>query len=260
MLNFDLLTIILQTVNFLVLAGVLHYFLFRPMMRRARERKMEKERLMQELAEERQEVEAQRAELEQRLSEAEEEAERIISEARNRAEQSREELLQEANEEIERMLAEAHTDVQRTRRQAMEEFHDELLEAILSVSRQLIGRVAPDAMHEALAQQLNDRIWEMGRSDIERVEAFRVSLGDREPTAYVTSAQPLSSEQQGELARTLTALADRHVDLELRTDSDLAAGLRVRLEDIVIDNTVAGQLEELRESVEQSLKENLENE
>lgn len=100
----------------------------------------------------------------------------------------------------------------------------------------------------------------MGRSEMARVEAFRVSLGDREPTAYVTSAKPLSSEQQGELARTLTALADRHVDLDLRIDASLAAGLRVRLEDIVIDNTIAGQLQELRESVAQALKEDIENE
>ncbi len=260
MLNLDLWTIIIQIVNFLIIAGVLYYFLFRPIMRRARERASEKEHLMQELAQERQEVEAQRAELENRLADAEEEAERIINEARDRAEQTRAELLEEANEEIEQMLAEAHTDVRRMRRQAMEEFHDELLDAILAVSRQVIGRIAPDTIHDTLAQQLNDRIWEMGRSDMERVEAFRVSLGDREPTAYVTSAQPLSTEQQGELARTLTALADRHVDLELRADPNLAAGLRVRLEDIVIDNTIASQLEELRESVAQALKEQLDNE
>lgn len=260
MLNLNLTTIVIQIANFLVMAGVLYYLLFRPMMKHAREQAMEKERLMRELAEERQEVEAQRADLADRLSDAEEEAERIINRARDRAEQARTELLEEANEEIERMLSETHIDVRRMRRQAMEEFHDELLDAILSVSQHVIGRVAPDVTHNALVQQLNERIWEMGRSDMERVEAFRVSLGDREPTAYVTSAQSLSSEQQGELARTLTALADRHVDLELRTDATLAAGLRVRLEDIVIDNTIAGQLQELRESVAQALKEDMENE
>ncbi len=260
MLNLDLWTIALQIVNFLILAGGLYYFLFRPMMKQAKKRAMEKEHLMQKLAEERQEVDAQRAELKHQLDEAEEEAQRIVNNARDRAEQTRAELLQEANDEIERMLTEAHTDVQRIQRQAMEEFHDELLDAILSVSQQVIGRVAPDATNDALVQQLNERIWEMGRSDMERVEAFRVSLGDREPTAYVTSAQSLSSEQQGELARTLTALADRHVDLELRTDPNLAAGLRVRLEDIVIDNTISGQLDALRESVAQALKENMANE
>ncbi|HDQ73313.1 MAG TPA: hypothetical protein ENN19_14655 [Chloroflexi bacterium] len=260
MLNLDLTTIVLQIVNFLIMAGVLYYLLFRPMMKQAREQAMEKERLMRKLAEERQKVETQRANLEDQLSDAEEEAERIINRARDRAEQTRTELLEEANEEIERMLSETHIDVRRMRRQAMEEFHDELLDAILSVSQQVIGRVAPDVTHDALVKQLNERIWKMGRSEMARVEAFRVSLGDREPTAYVTSAKPLSSEQQGELARTLTALADRHVDLDLRIDASLAAGLRVRLEDIVIDNTIAGQLQELRESVAQALKEDIENE
>jgi hypothetical protein len=130
----------------------------------------------------------------------------------------------------------------------------------LDISGQVIGRVAPTEVHDKLAQQLNDRIWELGRSDMERVETFRLSLGDRAPTAYVTSAQDLSSEQQGELARTLTALADRHVNLELKTDASLAAGLQVRLEDIVVDSSIAGQLDELQDKVTEALKERMGNE
>ncbi|HEC33912.1 MAG TPA: hypothetical protein ENI37_04275, partial [Chloroflexi bacterium] len=61
-------------------------------------------------------------------------------------------------------------------------------------------------VHDSLVQQLSDRIWELGRSEMERVETFRRSLGDRAPTAYVTTARPLSPEQQGLLARTFTAL------------------------------------------------------
>jgi F0F1-type ATP synthase delta subunit len=109
-------------------------------------------------------------------------------------------------------------------------------------------------------QQLSDRIWELGRSEMERVETFRRSLGDRTPTAYVTTARPLSPEQQGLLARTFTALADRHVNLELKTDPALAAGIRVRLGDTIVDHSIAGQLADLRESVSTALKERMAHE
>jgi F-type H+-transporting ATPase subunit b len=260
MLNLDFATIAFQIANFLALTALLYYFLFQPVMSRVKERRAEKERLVREMAQDREEAEKLRAELEARLAEAEEEADEIIAEAQKRAEEERAALLEETHEEVERILAEAHTDAHRLHRQAVEQFHEELLDAILDISGQVIGRVAPPEVHDKLAQQLNDRIWELGRSDMERVETFRLSLGDRAPTAYVTSAQDLSSEQQGELARTLTALADRHVNLELKTDASLAAGLQVRLEDIVVDSSIAGQLDELRDKVTEALKERMRNE
>lgn len=260
MLNLDFATIAFQIANFLALTALLYYFLFQPVMSRVKERRAEKERLAREMAQDREEAEKLRAELEARLAEAEEEADEIIAEAQKRAEEERAALLEETHEEVERILAEAHTDAHRLHRQAVEQFHEELLDAILDISGQVIGRIAPPEVHDKLAQQLNDRIWELGRSDMKRVETFRLSLGDRAPTAYVTSARDLSSEQQGELARTLTALADRHVNLELKTDASLAAGLQVRLEDIVVDSSIAGQLDELRDKVTEALKERMRNE
>jgi F-type H+-transporting ATPase subunit b len=260
MLNLDFATIAFQIANFLALTALLYYFLFQPVMSRVKERRAEKERLAREMAQGREEAEKLRAELEARLAEAEEEADEIIAEAQKRAEEERAALLEETHEEVERILAEAHTDAHRLHRQAVEQFHEELLDAILDISGQVIGRIAPPEVHDKLAQQLNDRIWELGRSDMKRVETFRLSLGDRAPTAYVTSARDLSSEQQGELARTLTALADRHVNLELKTDASLAAGLQVRLEDIVVDSSIAGQLDELRDKVTEALKERMRNE
>lgn len=255
MLNLDWATIAFQIANFLVLAVVLYYVLFRPMMRRVKERAAEKRRQTQELAEERREVERLRAEWEERLANAQEEADRIISQAQEQVEAERQEMLEDVEQEAERILTEAHQDAQHMRQQAWEEFHDELLEAILSISAQVISQTAPPELHDRLLKQLNERIWEMGRSEIERVEAFRRSLGERTPTAYVNTARPLSPEQQGELARTLTALADRSVDLEIETDLALGAGIQVRLVDIIVENSIAGRLEEIRETVSRKLEE-----
>jgi F-type H+-transporting ATPase subunit b len=260
MLNLDMATIAFQIINFLVLAALLYRFLFRPVMRGVKERADEKERLAHEMAREREEAAQLRAELEGRLAHAKEEAAAIIAQAGEQAEAERKELLYEVQAEAERLLVEAHTDAHRLRQQAVDEFHGDLLDAILEISGQVIGRTAPPELHDALVQQLNDSIWELGRSEMQRVEAFRRSLGDRDPTAYVTTARPLSPEQQGLLARTFTALADRHVNLEVQTDPSLAAGLRVRMADVVVENSIAGQLAELRETASSALKERLTHE
>jgi F-type H+-transporting ATPase subunit b len=250
----DLQTLLFQLANFTILAVLLYFVLFRPVMRKMREQEAEKERIARETAQDRQEAERLRAALEDRLAGVEEEATAIVARAREQAEVERTALLQEAEAEAERILTEAHANADRIGSQTMNEFQDEILDTILAVSGHVIGQVTPPEVHAALIQQLSDRIWEMGRSEMGQVDTLRRALGDREPTVYVTTAQPLTAEQQGLLARTFTALADRHVNLEVTTDPTLAAGLRVRLGDMVVDNSIADRLEALRESVAQTLK------
>ncbi len=257
MLNLDIWTIAFQIINFLALVAALYYLLFRPVMRSVKEREAEKEQLAHESVQERQEAARLHAELETRLAHADEEVAAIIATAREQAEAERKALLQETQAEVERFMVEAHADAHRLQQQTVDESHDDLLDAILEISGWAIGRTAPPEVHETLVQQLSDRIWELGRSEMERVETFRRSLGDRTPTAYVTTARPLSPEQQGLLARTFTALADRHVNLELKTDPSLAAGIKVRLGDTLVDHSIGGQLAELRETVSMALKERM---
>jgi len=260
MLNLDVWTIAFQIINFLALTAALYYFLFRPVMRSAKERAAEKEQLAREMAQDRQEAANLRAELEARLAHADEEAAAIIATAREQAKEEQAALLEETQAEVKRILTEAHADARRLQRQAVDDFHDEIVDTILEISSWAISHTAPPEVHDALVQQLSDRIWELGRREMERVEVFRRALGGRTPTAYVTTARPLSPEQQGLLARTFTALADRHVNLELKTDPTLAAGIQVRLGDTLADNSIGGQLAELRETVSQTLRERMTSE
>ena len=249
MLNLDIATVVFQIINFLGLTALLYYFLFRPVMRGMKERAAEREKLAREMAQDREAVAQLRAGLEARLEHTEEEAALIITQAEQRAQAERKAFLQEPQAEVERILVEAHADARRLRTQAVDDFHDELLDAILETSAHLVGQAAPPEVHDTLVRQLSDRIWELGRSEIERVDAFRRSLGERVPTAYVKSARPLTPEQQGLLASTFTALADRNVNLDWSADPALAAGMQVRLGDFIVDNSIAGQLSELREAV-----------
>ena len=254
MLNLDLATVAFQVVNFVILAVLLNRLLFQPMLRNAAQRRAERELLAQQLAEERQNVASLRAEQQRWQEQIEQEMQEATKEARARAEAERQELLKQARSEAERMLVEAQADVQRLAQQAMDEFHDQLVETVLAVSGTVIDRVAPPELHDALISGLSQRIREMGRSEMRRVESIRHSLGEREPTAFISSARELSVEQQGQLAQILTALADRHVSLELGTDPDLVAGVRVRLGDMAMDNSIAGRLQELKDQVLAALR------
>ncbi len=255
MLDIDLATVAFQIVDFLLLAWLLNRFLFAPAIRRIRVRAMERARMERELAAEVEKAQRLREELEARLAKAEEEAATIITEAQDQAEARRAEILEEARAEALRILSEAQVDAVRLKQQAVDEFHDELLQAVLDVSALVIERVAPQELHDRMLKQLTDRIWELGRREMQRVETLRRALGERTPTVFARTARPLSPEQQGLLVRTFSALADRNVNLDIRVDPAMGLGVRVRIGDLVVDNTIAGKLESLRSSVADALKE-----
>jgi F-type H+-transporting ATPase subunit b len=260
MLNPDLFTILWQVVNFLVFAWLLYRFLFRPMSQRIKAVAAEKEQLQQELIADREAAAALRTELESRIAGTEAEAAALIAEAKNQAELDRVALMQEVQAEVEHILTEAQVDAYRLKRQAVDEFHEDLLRAVLDVSALTIGQVSPEQLQGALLKQLNDSVWELGRTDMQRVELLRRSLGTRTPVVIVRAARPLTAEQQGQLVRTFTALADRNITLDLKVDPVLGLGMRVRIGDLVLDNTIAGKLDTLQEEVMDILKERLANE
>jgi len=123
MLDLDISTILWQIFNFLIFAGLLYYFLFRPMSARIKAVAAEKEQLQQELLADREAAAALRVELEARMEGMEEEAARIVEEANNRAELDRVALMQEVQAEVEHILTEAQVDAYRLKRQAVDEFH-----------------------------------------------------------------------------------------------------------------------------------------
>lgn len=66
-------------------------------------------------------------------------------------------------------------------------------------------------------------------------------------TAQVSSAVPLSSEQQTQLVARLSAYSGKQVRLETEVDENLKAGFIARLGDQVFDGTLETQLSRLRQ-------------
>ena len=260
MLELDAATVVFQVINFAILAALLYWLLFKPMTKAVQERAQKAEGLTRELERERQAASLRRAELDEALSRSDEETANALVLAREEAAAERAELLRDTKAEVEQILVEAQVDARNIRRQAIETFDTDLVNAILDISGTVIRNTAPSQVHDSLIKQVSDHIWELGRTDIQRVEAFRRSLGEREPTAHITTANSFTLEQRGLMARTFTALADRHVNLDVRVDPKLVAGVHVRIGDIIVDSSIAGQMNELHDRAMSALREQIANE
>lgn len=255
MLDIDIVTILAQVLNFLVIAAVLYFLFFKPILHRMNERAAAKEAILANAQEKEQQAEDKLSEIEQRLANIDSEIEDRLEEAYQKAQEERESLLEVTQNEAERILREAEKEAAKRQHQEIKELEEKLVDTILDISAQILRKTTPDVVHEKLIEELNSEIWDLGKSDMRQVRTIRESLTERTSTVYVTSARELPPEQQRSLIRTFSALADSNVNMEIEVEPNLIAGIRVRIGDLVVENTLAMELTELKSEVITTLEE-----
>jgi F-type H+-transporting ATPase subunit b len=260
MLDLDPVTVVLEILNFLVLSVGLYFLLFRPVLRRVEARAAEKARIESEMNRKLEEAEALRAEAERRLSELDGEINRLLDQAREQIERERRQMLEGIRFEAEQARQDAEADIQRLQKQELKEFNRYVVNTLIALSGEMIEKIAPPEVHDRLVQEANDYVWKFGKEKPREVETLRRSLGERTPTVNIVSARALRPDQQRMLAKTFHALTDRNVNFELETDPHLYGGVRVRVGDILIDNSILAQLERIRSETDSGLSAMVPNE
>ncbi len=260
MLDIDLVTILAQILNFLIIAIALYFLLFKPTVKRIEERSREKETILLNAKQKEMEAEEKLALVEGRLANIDREIEMRIEDAYQKAQAESQALLEETQKMAEKIIRDAEKEAEKRQSLEMEELEQELVDTILNISAQVLSRTTPDNTHEMFIEELNQEIWDMGKSDMPQVRTIRDSLAERTPTVNVVTAKALTPDQQRSLVRTFSALANRNVNMEIEIDPNLIAGIKLRMGDLVVENNLAVELEELKSEVIESLEESVNDE
>jgi F-type H+-transporting ATPase subunit b len=138
-LGINLGYLISQIVNFTLLAVLLYFVAYKPILRMLDQRS---ERIKQGLEDA--EMASRRAaemeqEFEQRLAEARKEGQEIIAQATQMSEKARQEILATAREEARAQVEKAKEEISRERELAMSELRQQVADLSLSISEKVIG-------------------------------------------------------------------------------------------------------------------------
>ena len=254
MLEIDGATIVLEIINFLIIAVALYFLLFKPVVKRAEKQRIERERLHAELVKDREDAAKILAELNERRDRFEDELETIADEMYARGKQVQDELLEAIRAQAERVIHEEALEARYDGIMNYKSKQVEIVDTIVSICGSTLRKVLPANVQSERIGMLVKRVGDRGRSDMNQVHAIRDSLKDQEPIIRIDTAEEMSIEDKGSLVRTFNALADKDVVLELGLDPGLISGIRVRIGDMILENSIQKHLVGVRKDVVRSVE------
>mgnify|MGYP001817633370 FL=1 len=184
---------------------------------------------------------------------AEQEAEKVVADAQAKASQ----IMREANERAEtqgkEVIAAAEAEAVKKREETLAEVESER-ERILGELRGQVGTLAIAAAQKLINASLDeqrqrvliDEFFSGVKSgQVVVLEGKQVSGA----SAEITSALPLTAEEKESVKRDVLSQVGEQATVTFRVDPALWGGLIVRVGDKVLDGSVSGQLESMRQSL-----------
>jgi F-type H+-transporting ATPase subunit b len=241
-LGINLGYLLVQVFNFLVVLVILRAWAYRPIINMLKHRR---ETIAQGLEDARVAAEARaNAEKEaQSISDkAQREANELIREATVRAEQVAKDIRTAAEQEAVRIHEEAAEDAEQTRAHALLELRGQVGALAIAAAQKIVGEALDEIRQHALIDEF-----------FSGVRAGKVVILEGESlaglSAEVTSALPLTDKEKETVREEIVGKIGAGATISFRVNPSILGGLVIRVGDKVLDGSVAGKLESLRQSL-----------
>lgn len=233
---------IFQVLNFTIVLILLYALAYRPILNALENRKRKIE----------QGIEDARIAAEARAN-AEKDAREIIAKAQAEASQKVREATERAEAAAREVMAQAEIAAAKAREDALAEAAQERDRMLADVRGQIAAlamaathRLIQETLDEKRQHQLIDEFFSGVKSGkVIVLEDSRISGS----AAEVTSALPLTVEEQDAVKGDILSKIGSQATVTFRVDPSILGGLVIRVGDKVLDGSVAGQLESLRQGL-----------
>ena len=240
-LGINLGLIMVQIIAFIIVFLTLNAWVYQPMLNMMETRK---QKIAQGLEDARIAAEA-RADAEKDAAKitaaAQAEASKIVAEATERAAAAGKDVKAVAEADAAKLRESAMAEAQMERNRILGDLRSQVASLAIAAANKLVG----EALDEKKQRALLDEFFSGVKSGTLVVLSDADFKGD---TAEVTSALPLSKEEEEAVKKDVLAKAGAK-DVFFRVDPSILGGLVIKVGDKVLDGSVAGKLENLRQSL-----------
>jgi len=239
-LGISLGLIIVQIIAFIIVFLTLNAWVYQPMLNMMETRK---QKITQGLEDARIAAEA-RADAEKQASkivaEAQVEASKIVREATERAATAGKDVKAAAEVEAVKARETAMAEAQLERNRILGDLRSQVASLAIAAANKLVGEALDEKKQRALLDEFFSGV-KSGKVVVIGGDDFK---GD---AAEVTSALPLSQDEEASVKKDVLAKSGAK-DISFRVDPSILGGLVIKVGDKVLDGSVAGKLEGLRQS------------
>jgi F-type H+-transporting ATPase subunit b len=232
--------LIAQTLNIAIVFIVLTAWIYRPVKGLLKNRR---ETIAQGLEDARVAAEARQnaeSEAEKITADAQAKAAEIVREATERAEKTALDIQASAEAEATSAREEALAEVHLERDRMLTDLRGQVAALSMAAAQKLVGEALDESRQHTLIQEFFSGV-ESGKVVV--LEDTSVS-GE---SAVVTSALPLSASEQQTVRENVLSKSGAETQVDFRVDPSILGGLVIRVGDKVLDGSVSGQLEEMRQ-------------
>lgn len=223
--------LIMQILLFTILMMVLRNYLYSPIIKVLEERKV---KIAKGLEDSRQAAIAREnadAEAKKILDAARADAAKVRAEASVQAEDTAKGIRAKADEEAKAVVAKAKEDAEAERNRILSDLRGQVASIAIAAANKLVGESLNEERQHALIADF-----------FAKVPASVSKLSGT--SAEVTSALPLTDAEQNRIKSSLNASS-----VAFKVNPSILGGLVIRVGDQVVDNSVAGQMSALRDSL-----------
>ncbi len=238
-LGINLTLLIAQIVNFILLVLILRGVAYKPMLRFLENRR---ERIAKGLEDARR-AEERLANIEKdyqaRLDAARVEGQKMVAEMTQAAEKQAAGIVAGANEDVTRLKAQAQEEAEAERNRLLADLRSQVAALAIAAANKVVGAAIDEQRQRALIDEFF--------SGVKSGQVVVAETGSLSGRATITSALPLTGGEQASIQSDL--MGRGAVEVEFRVDPRILGGLIIRTGDRVVDGSVAGRLESLRQSL-----------
>ena len=160
-LGINLGMIFSQIVNFALLAVILYFVAYKPILRLLDERSARIKKGLEDADAASRRAAEMEQEFERRMAEARKEGQEVIAQATRMSEKARQEILDQARDEAKTQILKAKEEIGRERDQAMGELRQQVADLALTISEKVIGTTLDDSGQRRLIAQFLDQTEEL---------------------------------------------------------------------------------------------------
>ena len=240
-LGINLGYLIVQILNFLIVLVVLRAWVFKPIMGLFESRRA---KISQGLEDARVAAEARaNAEKEAReiIARAEAEKQQKVRDASTQAEQTVKDMIAQAEVQAAKIHENTQTEIAQERNQILADVRGQVAALAMSATQKLLGEALDEKRQRALIDEF-----------FSGVKDGKVSILETElsgEAVEVTSALPLTEAERQAVERDVLAKVGAQAAVSFRVDPLILGGLVVKVGDKIVDASVAGKLDTMRQNL-----------